>query len=105
MPDFTNSSASGGGFEIAGILITSAQPRRVRAEKSCKIWFQKKVAAQDRPISWEAMFKEAQTLFGEGLSEREFKRIRDDHAPPQWKKAGRRPSSPPGRVKHKSLSN
>ena len=104
IPNFNDSSASGGGFEIAGILITSAQPRRVRAKKSCKKWFLRKVAAGVRPVSWKAMFKEAQAECGEGLSERAFKEIKDAHAPSQWKKPGRRPSSPPGRVKHKSLS-
>ena len=95
IPNFEDSSAVGGGFAVAGILVTEAQSTRrvtasVKAAKSCREWI-KALARQgrQRPRK-DDIFAEAKTRFGDTLSRREFERAWADAAPKDWRVAGRK---------------
>ena len=90
-PDPRDSSASGGGIELVGVLVTCPTRPTVQAEASCGKWLEERIAKGFIPPSRKKLFEEAQSQFGEELSERAFERLWRSHAPPSWTTGGRKP--------------
>lgn len=97
-PNFKESSAAGGGIEIAGVLVRSKEHPTARAAKKCEEWFKRRVAERLKPASRKSMCGEARALFGNGFSERAFDRTWRRFAPENWKKGGRKPQQKRGSV-------
>jgi hypothetical protein len=89
-PSFSKNAASGGGIEIAGILVADNQPQTIKKEKTLRRWFEKKIASKYFPPSKQQMFTEAQVELGGEISIRAFHRIWDECAPERWRKPGRK---------------
>jgi len=91
-PHFRESSASGGGFRFAGILVSPAEEvGTVAMERRLRAWFVGKVASGYRPASFGTTLEDARSELGVDVPERMLRRIWVAQAPPDLKKPGRKP--------------
>lgn len=73
------------------VLVHSGVPT-IGAETECAEWFKANIPeAPGKGPGKHAMWDEARKKFGTRLSSRAFSRIWDQHAPIEWKRAGRKP--------------
>lgn len=98
VPNYDQSSASGGGMVIVGILIRSSETHYARAERECDELLRRKVSEGAAPRKKESLLEEARQKLGATFSERAFIRSWRRHAPDEWKRGGRKPKHPKPRV-------